>query len=107
MVKMKATGQALWVYSNLWAGGWLEENSNYHFRTGPLSQLCSVQPRYSLSWSTLTRLEATSADHMVLGTTAARPSAVPVSTRCRSICDVTIMVSGLHEMALCEGMVYF
>lgn len=36
---------------------------------------------------------------MVLGTTAARPSAVPANTGCRSVCDVTIMVRGLHEMA--------
>lgn len=71
-----------------------------------LSLLCSVQPHHSLSWSTITRLEPASAGHVVLGTMAARPSAVPANTGCRSVCDGTIMVSGLQEMALCEDMVY-
>lgn len=103
-VMIRATVQALWVDSNLWAGDRLAVSSSYHFRMGPLPP-CSapVWPCYSLSWSPVTGLEAASEDHVVLGTMTARLSAALAKTRYRSVCGVTVMVSGLREMALCEG----
>lgn len=72
---------------------------------GPFSLLCFHVALLLLGLEPITELEAAGEDHVVLGSRTARLSAVLANTGCRSACDLTVTVSGLHGMALCELLI--